>query len=67
MGMPLWKIKRLLQFGEQMISGMQMFTDLLTHELAHQWWGNAVTPKSWNDLWLSVGISILYSVSYYFG
>jgi aminopeptidase N len=26
---------------------------LLAHELAHQWFGNAVTPADWSDLWLN--------------
>jgi aminopeptidase N len=26
---------------------------LLAHELAHQWFGNAVTPADWADLWLN--------------
>ena len=26
---------------------------LLSHELAHQWFGDAVTPASWDDLWLN--------------
>lgn len=25
----------------------------LAHEIAHQWFGNAVTPQRWEDLWLS--------------
>jgi len=25
----------------------------LAHEVAHQWYGNAVTPASWSDLWLN--------------
>lgn len=25
------------------------------HELAHQWWGNSVTPVSWSDLWFNEG------------
>ncbi len=25
------------------------------HELVHQWWGNAVVPARWRDLWLSEG------------
>lgn len=32
-------------------------TALLSHEIAHQWFGNLVTPKWWQDLWLSEGIS----------
>lgn len=30
---------------------------LLTEELAHQWYGVAITPKDWSNLWLSDGIS----------
>jgi aminopeptidase N len=26
---------------------------LLSHELAHQWFGNAVSPATWNDIWLN--------------
>ncbi|MFD5974832.1 M1 family metallopeptidase [Streptomyces bacillaris] len=32
-------------------------TALLVHELAHQWFGNSVTPKSWRDMWLNEGFA----------
>ncbi|QNT97707.1 metallopeptidase [Streptomyces griseofuscus] len=30
---------------------------LLVHELAHQWFGDSVTPRSWKDMWLSEGMA----------
>jgi aminopeptidase N len=32
-------------------------TELLVHELAHQWYGNSVTPKTWQDMWLNEGFA----------
>jgi aminopeptidase N len=32
-------------------------TGLIAHETAHQWFGDAVTPRSWGHLWLSEGFA----------
>ncbi|MFJ4523177.1 M1 family metallopeptidase [Streptomyces sp. NPDC088810] len=35
----------------------QLDTSLLVHELAHQWYGDSVTPRSWRDMWLNEGFA----------
>ncbi|MGW4564514.1 M1 family metallopeptidase [Streptomyces sp. NPDC004561] len=32
-------------------------TGTLVHELAHQWYGDSVTPRSWRDMWLNEGFA----------
>ena len=36
--------------------------DLLAHEMAHQWFGDAVTEREWAHLWLSEGISTYFAL-----
>jgi len=38
--------------------------DLVAHEVAHQWFGDAVTEKDWDDVWLSEGFATYFTHLY---
>jgi aminopeptidase N len=35
--------------------------EIVAHETAHQWFGDAVTPATWSDLWLSEGFATYFA------
>lgn len=38
--------------------------DVLSHELAHQWFGDMITCRTWSDLWLNEGFAQYSSALY---
>ena len=44
-------------YNEDALSQEKSIESLIAHEVAHQWFGDAVTEKSWKDVWLSEGFS----------
>ncbi|MDZ7632194.1 MAG: M1 family aminopeptidase [Gemmatimonadaceae bacterium] len=36
--------------------------NVVIHEIAHQWFGNAVTESDWNDVWLSEGFATYFTL-----
>lgn len=58
----LWQIgamehQTLTGIGSNFVSGKRFFTDVYVHELAHQWFGDAVGPATWKDVWLNEGFA----------
>jgi aminopeptidase N len=56
-------------YGSRSVT-MEPATGLVTHEIAHQWFGDSVTESDWGDVWLSEGFATyltLLSTEHYRG
>ncbi|UCE19534.1 MAG: hypothetical protein JSV84_04100 [Gemmatimonadota bacterium] len=49
-----------------LITGTHDNDDVVVHELAHMWWGDAVTNADWHSTWLNEGFAV-YSEALWFG
>lgn len=44
-------------YYESSVTGKQQHETLIAHEIAHQWFGNAVSEMDWPHVWLSEGFA----------
>jgi len=51
-------------YGEDLVNGKRdvRLRNVVIHELAHQWFGNAVTESTWDDAWLSEGFATFFTL-----
>ncbi len=53
-------------YHESSVTGTRSvrWRNVVIHEIAHQWFGNAVTEYDWNDVWQSEGFATYFTLMY---
>ncbi|HZL56700.1 MAG TPA: M1 family metallopeptidase [Bryobacteraceae bacterium] len=49
-------------FFDERLFGAARVPGIVAHEVAHQWFGDAVTEKDWDDVWLSEGFATYFAL-----
>ncbi len=53
-----------IMYDQRSVDGTRSlrWRNVIIHEIAHQWFGNAVTEADWNDVWLSEGFATYFTL-----
>ena len=53
-----------IMYHENSVTGDRTvrWRNVIIHEIAHQWFGNAVTESDWDDVWLSEGFATYFTL-----
>jgi len=52
-------------YSERRIASGQSMEGTVSHEIAHQWFGDAVTEANWHHLWLSEGFATYFGAQFF--
>jgi aminopeptidase N len=52
-------------YYEGSVTGTRSSEGIIAHEIAHQWFGNMATEKSFGHLWLSEGFATYFTILYF--
>lgn len=53
-----------LMYDQRSVTGerTERWRNVVIHEIAHQWFGNAITEADWDDVWLSEGFATYFTL-----
>ncbi len=53
-----------IMYDDRSVTGTRSkrWRNVVIHEIAHQWFGNAVTAADWDDVWLSEGFATYFTL-----